>query len=116
MERDHGTADETPFGGLDLWEERDFPLAGPSAYPIAVWFGPAGGVQRPDARELTELEAILLALACSTVDEIDRGRRSREVHTHDGPRTVTLAIPAPLEPLDAPRHARVRWTGARWRG
>jgi tetratricopeptide (TPR) repeat protein len=70
-----------------------------------MWFGPGGRVRRPEPRELGEMEAILLALARTTEAEIDEGRWSHEVVTHDGARRVTLAIPELLRPLDAPAGA-----------
>ncbi len=98
----YGPLPDMPFGDVDLWEEHRLPVAGPSAYPVAVWFGPNGQLRRPGAAELADLEALLFALAQSTEAEIDRGRWSHEVRTQDGPRTVTLAIPELLVPLDAP--------------
>ena len=92
---------ETPFSDLDLWEEQGFPLAASGAYPVAAWFG-TSRMRRPDARELGEIETILLALSLTTETEIDQGRWTREVVAHDGPRRVTLAIPELLLPLDAP--------------
>jgi len=93
---------ETPCSDLDLWEEQDFPLAASGAYPVAAWFGASGEMRRPDARELGDVETILLALSRTTEAEIDQGRWSHEVVAHDGPRRVTLAIPELLRPLDAP--------------
>lgn len=63
-------------------------------------------ITRPDAGVLAYLEGLLLALAETTEEEIDRGRWSREVHTAEGPRAFTLCIPALLQPLDAPRQAQ----------
>ena len=97
----YGSFDEMPFGDGDLWEEHALPVAGPAAYPVAMRYG-AGGLARPDAPRLAQIEAILLALAGSSEDEIDQGRWSREVVTADGPCAVTLAIPELLVPLDAP--------------
>jgi hypothetical protein len=98
---------ETPFSDLDLWEAHGLPLAAPQAYPLAAWFGPSGQMRRPDARELGDIETILLALSRTTEAEIDQGRWSHEVVAHDGPRLVTLAIPELLKPQDAPAdHAR----------
>jgi tetratricopeptide (TPR) repeat protein len=98
---------ETPFSDLDLWEEHGFPVAAPAAYPVAMWFGGSGRVRRPDARELGDLERILLALARTTEAEIDQGRWSHEISAHGGPHRVTLAIPELLLPLDAsPEPAR----------
>lgn len=97
----YGPIDDMPFGDVDLWEERHHPVAGPSAYPVAAWFGPDGGLRRPRAEELADLEAILLALSRSTEAEVDRGRWGHEVRSHDGARKVTLAIPELLAPLDA---------------
>ncbi len=93
---------ETPFSDLDLWEEHGFPLAAPGAHPLAAWFGPGGQMRRPDARELGDIETILLALSRTTEAEIDQGRWSHEVVAHGGPRRVTLAIPELLRPLEAP--------------
>ena len=103
----YGPLPDMPFGDVDLWEEHRLPVAGPSAYPVAIWFGPDGQHRRPRAAELADMEALLLALAQSTEAEIDRGRWSHEVRTHDGPRAVTLAIPELLTPLDAPPPRRL---------
>jgi tetratricopeptide (TPR) repeat protein len=97
----YGPIEDMPFGDVDLWEEHQLPVAGPSAYPVAAWFGPDGGLRRPRAKELADLEAIFLALSQSTETEMDRGRWTHDVRSHDGPRTVTLAIPELLSPLDA---------------
>jgi len=93
---------ETPFSDLDLWEEHGFPLAASGAHPLAAWFGPSGRMRRPDARELGDIETILLALSRTTEAEIDQGRWSHEVVAHGSPCRVTLAIPELLRPLDAP--------------
>jgi tetratricopeptide (TPR) repeat protein len=98
----YGPIHEMPFGDADLWEDGRLAVAGPSAYPVAMWYGPGGDLRRPRADQLADLTAILLALARTTEAEIDRGRWSHEVAGHDRPRTVTLAIPELLVPLDAP--------------
>ncbi|HEU4370794.1 MAG TPA: hypothetical protein VFV05_21440, partial [Methylomirabilota bacterium] len=98
----YGPIDEMPFGDADLWEEQRLPVAGPSAYPVAMWYGPEGQLRRPRARELTEVTAILQALGRTSEAEIDRGRWSHEVPAPDGQVTVTLAIPELLAPIDAP--------------
>jgi len=92
---------ETAFSDLDLWEEQGFPVAGPQAYPTAMWFGGSGRSRRPNVRELSDIETILLALSRTTEADIDQGRWSIDVVAHDGPLTVRLAIPELLEPLDA---------------
>jgi hypothetical protein len=93
---------ETPFSDLDLREEHGFPVAASGAHPLAAWFGPSGRMRRPDARELGDIETILLALSRTTEAEIDQGRWSHEVIAHDGSHRVTLAIPELLRPLEAP--------------
>jgi tetratricopeptide (TPR) repeat protein len=98
----YGPIDEMPFGDVDLWEDHRLPVAGPSAYPVAMWYGPDGKLRRPRAQELADVTAILLALGRTGEAEIDRGRWSHEVPAHDSLRTVTLAIPELLAPLDAP--------------
>ena len=97
----YGRIDEMPFGDVDLWEDAHLAVAGTSAYPVAMWYGPDGERRRPRARELADLTAILVAFARTTEAEIDRGRWSHEVPGADGSRTVTLAIPELLVPLDA---------------
>jgi tetratricopeptide (TPR) repeat protein len=98
----YGPISEMPFGDVDLWEEHGLPIAGEEAYPVAMHLGSDGGIRRPDARMLADLEGLLLALATTSEEEIDRGRWTHEVQTYDGQKTVTLCIPALLEPLDAP--------------
>ena len=98
----YGPISEMPFGDTDLWEEHGLPVAGDEAYPVAMRVGADGSIRRPDARMVSDLEGLLRALGGTTEDEIDRGRWTREVHTHDGRKTVTLCIPELLEPLDAP--------------
>jgi tetratricopeptide (TPR) repeat protein len=98
----YGSVDEMPFGDADLWDAQRLPVAGPSAYPVAMWFGPEGQLRRPRARELADLTALLRALGRTSEAEIDRGRWTHQVPAHDGPVTVTLAIPDLLAPIDAP--------------
>jgi len=96
---------ELAYGDLDLWEEHGLPVAGSDAYPMAVRLGRDGKVRRPDAGELVYLEGLLRALAETSEEEIDQGRWTRQVETVDGPVTYRLALPALLEPLDAPARA-----------
>ena len=91
-----------PLSDHDLWEEQGFPLAGLAAYPVLAWYGASGGIRRPDARQLADIETILLALSRTTEAEIDQGRWTHEVAAHDGPRRVTFAIPDLLLPIDEP--------------
>lgn len=100
-----GPITDVPFGDADLWEDHRLPVAGDEAYPLAIRLG-GTGAQRPDARTLAYLEGLLAALAATTEDEIDAGRWTREVQTFDGTVLYRLAIPALLEPLDAPAPAR----------
>lgn len=101
----YGPISDLSLGDADLWEEEQLPVAGDQGYPMAARIGP-NGVVRPDAATLAYLEALLLAFAQTTEEEIDRGRWGRSVRTHDGPVTVTLCIPELLEPLDAPPKPR----------
>ncbi len=103
----YGPIEEMPFGDADLWEDQMLPVAADHAYPVALRVGgPDATIVRPDARVLAYLEGLLLALAETSEEEIDRGRWSRQVHTPDGPKTFTLCIPTLLQPLDAPRPAQ----------
>jgi tetratricopeptide (TPR) repeat protein len=101
-----GDISELSFGDVELWEEHGLPVAGEAAYPSAVRWRADGEMERPDAGALADLEALLLALAATTEEEIDRGRWQKEVRTTDGPTTVRLSLPALLEPLDAPVRKR----------
>lgn len=96
-----GPITDLPFGDADLWEDHGLPVAGDEAYPLAIRIGDAG-VRRPDAPTLAYLEGLLAAFAATTEDEIDGGRWTREVEAYDGTVLYRLAIPALLEPLDAP--------------
>ena len=97
-----GPLDDMPFGDADLWEDEGLAVAGPPAYPVAMWHGPGGKLRRPRAHELADLTAILRALGRTREAEIDSGRWSHEVPGPAGPVTVTLAIPELLAPIDAP--------------
>jgi len=97
----YGPVDEMPFGDIDLWENERLAVAGPSAYPVAMRYGPRDELRRPRPHELADLTAILHALARTTEAELDRGRWSQKVSGGDANRTVTLAIPELLAPLDA---------------
>lgn len=102
----YGPTEEMPFGDMDLWEDHRLPVAGEQAYPVAVRVGPRGEVRRPDGGTLAHLEGLLLALAETSEGEIDRGRWTRQVETHEGPKAFAFCIPALLEPLDAPPTTR----------
>jgi tetratricopeptide (TPR) repeat protein len=92
-----GPIDELPFADVDAWLDHALPLAGPRAYPLAVDMRRDGTVLRPDARELTAMEALLRALAVTTEDELDSGRWQQRVDTFDGPTELTLTLPLLLE-------------------
>ena len=98
--------EDMPFGDLDLWEDQGLPVARDVAYPVALRIGGKGRIVRPDPRVLAYLAGLLLALAETSEEEIDRGRWSRSVQTFDGPKVFTLSIPALLEPLEAAPRAR----------
>jgi len=94
-----GPLDQLPFGDVDLWQDHGLVVAGPAAYPLPIWFG-LDQLRRPDAQEMADLEALLRAIARSTEAEMDRGRWTIKLSTHDGPVSVTLAIPELLIPLE----------------
>lgn len=100
-----GPITDLPFADADLWEDHGLPVAGGEAYPVAIRFG-VDEVRRADARTLAYLEGLLGAFAATTEDEIDTGRWTREAETYDGTVLYRLAIPALLEPLDAPSPVR----------
>lgn len=110
MERDthsavfFGGITTLPFEDAGLFEDRRFPVAGPDAYPWATRLGPKRRVQRLSPRALSHVEAVLRALAATTVEEMDRGRWTRIVPTPEGPVAVRLALPGLLE--ERPGRAR----------
>ncbi len=81
-------------------------MAGDEAYPVALRIGGKGRIVRPDPRVLAYLAGLLLALAETREEEIDRGRWSRSVQAFDDTKVFTLSIPALLEPLEAAPTAR----------
>jgi tetratricopeptide (TPR) repeat protein len=92
-----GPLDELPIPDADAWEPHALPVAGERAYPCALRFEPAGGVRRPDGRELASLEALLRALAVTTEDQLDAGQWSVDVASCEGPRTLAMTLPLLLE-------------------
>ena len=78
-------AHELPFADLDLWEDKGLPLAGPGAYPLAADLRIDADVTRPNDKALRYIEALLRALAVTTDEDLDSGRWTRRVETHDGP-------------------------------
>lgn len=92
-----GPIDDLPFGDVDAWQDYELPVAGKKAYPLVADLGADGSMRRPDARELTHIEALLRALAETTEEEFDAGRWERRVQTFDGPVALTLALPFLIE-------------------
>ena len=84
-------------GDADYWEDGGFPAAGDNAYPQAGRFNSFEGKwERPDAGGLAHMQAVLLALAETCEEEMDRGRWQKG--------DAVLALPALLgEALPATR-------------
>jgi len=91
-----GPPTDLAFADADLWEDHALPLAGPQAYPVVADFR-ADRILRPGAKALTYVEALLLALAETTEDELDSGRWRREVATFGGPVVLEMSLPFLLE-------------------
>ena len=66
-----GTAVSPRNTSRDLWEQHDWPVGAPEAYPTAIWYGSSGEIRCPDAREMTDIEGGLLALSWTTDGDID---------------------------------------------
>jgi len=94
---DLGSITELAFGDADVWEDHDLPVAGERGYPFARCFGPGKRLRRASPRVLAFLEGLMRALAQTSEDEIDCGRWSKTVATHDGPVEFTLALPGLLD-------------------
>lgn len=95
----YGPAEALPPADADLWEQHDLPVADPEAYPFCACFPPKAGVRRPDAKRLAYLEGLLRAISLTKPDDLDAGRWSVKVPTHDGPAEYHLAL------VDMPDHA-----------
>lgn len=93
-----GAAHDLPIGDAELWDTEQLAVAGKTAYPFFARFIPGKPNGRAEAGTLAFAEALLRALAETTEDDLDRGRWSKTVPTHDGKATTELAIPALLEP------------------
>jgi hypothetical protein len=97
-----------PPPDLAAWKTYHLPLAGDDAYPLPARFDPRhDGTRAPTPAELSYLEGLLRAIARATDEDLDSGRWSRTVPTHDGPVTYTLELPALLDP-PAPAELRAR--------
>jgi len=92
-----GGIEEMPFGDADLWEDNNFPVASPAAYPVAMCYDPEGKHHRPQPDVLAFMEGLLRALSQTSESEIDSGRWQKTVATYDGNETYTLALPDLLE-------------------
>jgi hypothetical protein len=83
-----------PITDAELWEDHGFPLAGERAYPVLFSHAGLGMGDPPGASRITHVEGLLRTLAATTVDELDQGRWSKTVMTHDGEQVVELSMPA----------------------
>lgn len=93
--------DDLPPDDAPLWDKHEFPLAARNAYPCVLKRRSGGSMNRPTAKELTFLEALLRAFTSTTEDDVDSGRWTKNVATFDGPKQVSLAIPDLLDPPSA---------------
>lgn len=100
--------EELPFGDADLWEEHNFPLASPKAYPLAMSYEPNGKHRRPQPDVLAFMEGLLRAFAQTTEAEIDSGRWEKTVSTFDGDQTYKLALPDLLESAEGARKRNLK--------
>ena len=103
-----GTIDELPFADVDAWLDQRLPTAAPHAYPLAASLHKDGTMDRPNARELTNAEALLRALAATTEDELDSGRWEKRVDTFDGEVTLRMTLPGILDAGKASNATRLR--------
>lgn len=83
---------------VELWVLHGLPLAHSEAYPLILGNPLNEGTERPDARLLSWLAAILSALASTTEEEMDTGRWDKDAVTSEGPVRLELALPDVLAP------------------
>lgn len=93
-----GPVSDLPPDDFELWRQQDLPRAHSQAYPVAIRMRPDDGFERPAARLLAWIEAVLAALASTTPEEMDRGRWEKDVVTSEGPVALALTLPDLLEP------------------
>jgi len=93
------------------WQEHGLPLADEDAFPLALRLDPRqGGTRPPTPAELTYLEGLLRVIARTDDADLDSGRWTRTVPTHDGPAGYTLELPALLDPPSAEEMAARGWS------
>ncbi len=93
--------EDMPIPDLVLWEDHSLPLAGESAYPVPVGYGPPDRVVRPSRKLFHTFTSVLAALAHTSESEIDTGRWTRSVTSGGRQVEVTLTLPHVLEPESA---------------
>lgn len=103
-----GGIEEMPFGDADLWEDYDFPVASPAAYPVVMCYDLKGKHRRPQPDVLAFMEGLLRAFVQTSESEIDSGRWQKTVSTFDGDETYTLALPDLLESAEDARKRKVK--------
>lgn len=92
---------ELPFGDADLWQDHDFPVAQPEAYPLLMCAIGPETFKRPGPDVLAFVEGLLRALAQTGEEQMDAGRWKQEVTTCEGDMTFELGLPDILEGEDA---------------
>jgi tetratricopeptide (TPR) repeat protein len=93
--------EDMPLPDLVLWEDHSLPLAGESAYPVPIGYGPADRVVRPSRTLLHAFTSVLSALADTSEAEMDTGRWTRAVSVGGRQHDVTLTLPHVFAPESA---------------
>lgn len=99
---------QLPLGDADLWQDHDFPVAQPEAYPLLLCASGPETFKRPGPDVLAFAEGLLRALAQAREEQMDTGRWKQEVTTCEGDMTFELALPDILEGEDADTPERNR--------
>ncbi len=87
-----------PEADAALWEEGDLPIAGADALPVLMGYHDVQGFERPTPKRLCFVEGLLRAIVQSDGGQLDSGKWTVEVETHDGPVTYELSLPDMLNP------------------
>jgi tetratricopeptide (TPR) repeat protein len=91
-----------PMSDADWFEDGDFPVAGPRAYPTAARQDSAlGKIDRPDAATLAFMEGVMRAIAQTSEEELDSARWTKKVSTANGDVEFTVALPGIFEEAPA---------------
>ena len=76
----------------DMWEDQGLSFVQEDLIPAAVQYGPKRRIRRASPKYLAFIEAVLTALAETTVEEMDAGSWQRSITTSTGPNSIAFSL------------------------